>query len=147
MTPETYMRLIRTLAHAGGCPRRQVGALLADVHQTFLSSGVNGPPPLLVCNDAQPCAGRYDPKGNSSRCLAIHAEVRAILACPDLRRAHHLYVPCTPCFACAKLILVTPIREVWADEVYADTSGMDLLIQQGITIHLTERISDGQGDS
>lgn len=141
MIPATYLR---ALAYTGRCPRRQVAAIITDVHGQFLSQGVNGPPLPLVCDDGQPCAGRHQPKGDSSLCLAIHAEVYAIVNCPDLRRAQAIYVSSTPCFACAKLILATPIREVWADEVYADSTGMTLLAMNGVSVHLSERTPHGE---
>jgi dCMP deaminase len=74
-----------------------------------------------------PCPGRRDPKGDTSRCMAIHAEQNALLQCRQLDRAHTIYSHTLPCFTCAKLIANTPIQRVVYVEPYADNRGALLL--------------------
>jgi deoxycytidylate deaminase len=131
---EIALRVMEDVRQIGGCPRRRVGAVITDVNGQPLSVAANGPMWPMVCSDDTPCPGRWDEKGNSSRCYATHAEVIALMRCPAVDRAHTLYVPCTPCASCAKMLLVTPIRHIVTYEDYADTHGRDIRRAYGVTI-------------
>lgn len=130
----TALRIMEDVRYVGGCPRRRVGAVITDFQGMTLAVAANGPIWPLVCSDHTPCPGRWDEKGTSSRCYATHAEVIAVMRCHAIHRAHTLYVPCTPCSSCAKMLLVTPIRQIVTYEDYADTHGRDILRAYGVTI-------------
>jgi deoxycytidylate deaminase len=66
------------------------------------------------------CQGINDPKGDTRRCMAVHAEINALLTCTDLRYAATMYVSATPCRNCALAIANTNIKRVVCLEVYAD---------------------------
>jgi dCMP deaminase len=66
------------------------------------------------------CLGQDDPKGDTRRCMAVHAEINAILTCTDIRHAHNMYVSATPCKACALTIANTNIKRIICLERYAD---------------------------
>lgn len=109
------------------CPRRQVGAILTDGRGRILSTGYNGSPVGLPhCTDT-PCAGRDDPHGDNSRCLAVHAEQNCLLQCRDLTDARVLYTSSTPCYACAKVLLNTPVTKIVAEEVYFGKENFDMM--------------------
>jgi dCMP deaminase len=63
--------------------------------------------------------------------MAVHAEQNALLQCAQLFKAHTMYVSCTPCFTCAKMILNTPIKQVVVAGSYADDEGGKLLRRRG----------------
>lgn len=124
---EFYLSLLDNLASRSTCARRRVAAIITDVRGRVLSMGYNGVPRGVThCTDS-PCDGVSDPPGNSSRCLAVHAETNALLQCRDLESACVIYCSCMPCFGCAKMILNTNIRRVVAKEKYAESEGGKLL--------------------
>lgn len=135
---DAYMfGLLQVLKTRGTCPRRQTAAIVTDDHGHLLGTGYNGPPPgRSHCIDL-PCPGAQDQSGDNSRCEAIHAEMNAIMqAQAHLDRATRLYCLASPCFTCAKLILCTNIDKVFCREVYADTRGLNMLLEEGVEVVL-----------
>ena len=132
---EMWLSLLRPMALRSTCPRRQVAAIITDEKGQLLASGYNGVPSGIDhCIDVG-CAGRHDPKGDTSRCVAVHAEQNALLQLGErVHRAHTMYVTCTPCFTCTKLICNTPIRRIVFLEPYADASGFALLGKKGVKL-------------
>lgn len=130
---EYYLAMLRLVAARSTCVRRAVGAIITDSNHRVLSTGFNGVPiGFPHCTDV-PCPGAEDKSGDNSRCLAVHAEVNAVLQCPVLDRAAILYVSCAPCFSCAKMLCNTKIKRVVCLEPYPGI-GRDLLIQAGIEL-------------
>lgn len=128
---EYYLEMLSLVAGRSTCPRRAVGAVIVDKAGHVLSTGYNGVPSGVPhCVDV-PCPGASDPKGDTRRCLAIHAEQNALLQCSRLDLAHTLYVSVICCFTCAKLVCNTPIKRIVAAEDYVETQGKDLLTLTG----------------
>lgn len=132
---EYYLEVLRALAKRSTCSRRAVGCIIVDERGQVLATGYNGVPrgfehcgePIHLSGGQYQtylCAGANDVAGDSSRCMAVHAEQNALLQCSDLRFAHTMYVSCTPCFVCSKMIANTPIRRVVCIEHYAEQSGV-----------------------
>lgn len=122
------------VASRSTCARRAVGCIITDIDGHILSTGYNGVPRGQEhCIDT-PCPGAGDKPGDNTKCQAVHAEQNALLQCGDLQRAHDLYVTCTPCFACAKMIANTKIRTVICLEEYADLAGAEILGRAGVAI-------------
>ncbi len=133
---EHYLRLVELEAQRSTCARRAVAAIITDSNGIVLGMGHNGVPRGWVhCTD-KPCEGIHDPKGNTDRCYAVHAEQNALIQCHDVERAHSIYVTCSPCFTCAKLIANTGIKRIVVREVYPDVRGMDILANRKISIVL-----------
>lgn len=129
---EYFLNMLDLVASRSTCPRRSVGAIIVDAHNTVLSTGYNGVPRGFDhCTD-NPCPGRHDQAGDSSRCLAVHAEQNALLQChrPDLM--HTLYASCSPCFTCAKMIANTSIKRIVCRTFYAESEGVKVLMARGI---------------
>lgn len=126
---EMFIRMLDAIKVRSTCPRRATAAIITDREGRALSMGYNGVPKGLDhCSVTMPCAGIDDPSGDSSRCLAVHAEQNAALQCRDLQdRAHTIYCSATPCFTCAKMILNTSIKRVVAVEVYPDERALVIL--------------------
>ena len=128
---EYFLEMLKLVAARSTCIRRAVGAIITDEDGHVLSTGYNGVPKGSDHCINNPCAGAADLPGNTSNCLAVHSEQNALLQCSDLPRAHTIYISCIPCFVCAKMICNTGIKKVICVETYADTRGMELLLQSG----------------
>ena len=126
-----YLTMLKLVAARATCARRAVAAIIVDEHFEVLSTGYNGVPRGFThCIDS-PCLGASDPPIDTRRCLAVHAEINALLQCKDLRRAYCIYVSCTPCFECAKAIANTSIQRVVSLEAYSG-AGIAVLQEKGI---------------
>lgn len=138
---EYYLRMLELVASRSTCGRRHVAAIIVDEDKHVLSTGYNGVPrDFPHCRDTggehdRACEGRLDKSGDSSRCLAVHAEQNALLQCHDIMRAHTLYVSCSPCFTCAKMIANTRIKRVVCMEAYADDASQ-ILKSAGIELDI-----------
>lgn len=129
-----FLQMLKLVASRSTCIRRAVGCIITDKDGHVLSTGYNGTPRNFDhCTD-NPCAGSNDKPGETSNCLAVHAEQNALLQCSDLTRAHTIYCTCTPCFVCAKLIANTEIRTAICEQKYADQRGLKLLLDAGISV-------------
>ena len=129
-----FLQMLNLVASRATCGRRQVGAIIVSERNQILSTGYNGVPKgLNHCIDL-PCPGATDKKGDTSRCEAIHAEMNAIIQCHRLDLAHTIYVSCTPCFVCAKVIANTPIQRIVAWKRYADLNGERILLRANIQV-------------
>jgi dCMP deaminase len=117
---ETGLAIAAAWARRGTCGRRQVGCLLMDADGYPISSGYNGPASGQAHCDIFPCAGRNAPSGkNLQACEAIHAEINALLRCPDVRLIHTCYVTHSPCLDCVKALLNTGCLRIVFSEPYA----------------------------
>lgn len=122
-----FVDMLQFVAARSTCARRAVGAIITDNQGIVLSMGYNGTPRGWThCLDHE-CPGALDPTGNSARCYAVHAEQNALLQCQQLFRAHTLYVTCSPCFTCAKMIVQTNVERIIFIEPYVDTNGWSML--------------------
>lgn len=130
---ERYIRMARIWGENSYCKRRQVGALLVK-EKMIISDGFNGTPAGFenICEDEN---GRTKP-------YVLHAEANAITKVARSNNSSEgatLYVTCSPCIECAKLIIQAGIRRVVFSELYHNTDGIDLLRRTGIEIvHINE---------
>lgn len=132
-----FLEMLDLVASRSTCIRRNVGAIITDEEGHVLSTGYNGVPSgFSHCID-HPCTGALDEPGNTSNCLAVHAEQNALLQCQDLRNAHTIYCSCVPCFVCAKMIANTNIEVVICKMDYADKRGIQLLLDKGCKIEIS----------
>lgn len=125
---ERYIRMARIWGENSYCKRRQVGALLVK-EKMIISDGFNGTPAGFenICEDEN---GRTKP-------YVLHAEANAITKVARSNNSSEgatLYVTCSPCIECAKLIIQAGIRRVVFSELYHNTDGVDLLTRNGIEI-------------
>ena len=130
-----YLSMLPLIASRATCPRRSVAAILVDAGGKLVSIGYNGVPGGMAhCIDT-PCAGASDKSGDTTRCIAIHAEQNALSQARSSRRSPHtVYCSTTPCFECAKMLVTEGVRRVVALSEYPNQSGVELLRQAGVTI-------------
>lgn len=131
---EYYLAMLKLVASRSTCARRAVGAIITDKEGHVLSTGYNGVPANFEhCVDV-PCRGATDKPGDNTYCMAVHAEQNAIMQCHNLDSASTIYVTCTPCFSCAKMVANTKITLVIAEQDYADQRGKDVLSEAGVAL-------------
>ena len=130
---ERYIRMARIWGENSYCKRRQVGALIVK-EKMIISDGFNGTPSGFenICEDEE---GRTKP-------YVLHAEANAITKVARSNNSSEgatLYVTCSPCIECAKLIIQAGILRVVFSELYHNTDGVDLLKRNGIEVmHITD---------
>ena len=130
---ERYIRMARIWGENSYCKRRQVGALIVK-EKMIISDGFNGTPSGFenICEDEE---GRTKP-------YVLHAEANAITKVARSNNSSEgatLYVTCSPCIECAKLIIQAGIRRVVFSELYHNTDGVDLLKRNGVEVmHITD---------
>ena len=102
------------------CKRRKVGAVLVR-GGNILSFGFNGTPSGMP-NDCEDCEGQ-------THWHTLHAEANAILKCAKEGRQTQdaiMYVTCSPCPDCLKLILQAGIKQVYYKEEYSKMEHLDM---------------------
>lgn len=138
---EYYLKMLDLVAARSTCARRAVGAIIVDSKHRVLSTGYNGVPSGFPhCTD-KPCPGAQHEKGDTRYCMAVHAEINAIIQCSQLFRAHKMYVSCSPCFECAKAIVNTGIKIVVCKETYFVASGplgTDVFADAGVHLEVVK---------
>lgn len=131
-----YMEIAQVVAKQSYCEKRKVGAVIVKGN-TIIGLGYNGTP-----SGRDNCC---EIDGNTKP-EVLHAESNAIakVACSTLSsEGSTLYVTCSPCMECAKLIIQSKICRIVYLEKYRDTSGLDLLRDCGIEVdELTEDATD-----
>ena len=111
---ETMLDVAKVLARRGTCLKRKVGVVITDFNGNILSAGYNGAPRgKQHCDEYSPCPAFVD---STLSCSAIHAEVNALIRCPDITKAHIIYITEKPCAKYQMLIDNTKIARV----VYPD---------------------------
>ncbi len=130
-----FLNQLSMIKLRASCPRRQCSALIVDDDNNLISTGYNGPPAGLPnCLDV-PCGGECDNPGDTSKCIALHAEDNAIFYAGDRRRfAKTIYCSTLPCFKCALRICSTKIERVIYLEGYADERSIKLFESKGIKL-------------
>jgi len=106
-----HMSIAKSIALRSTCIDKQVGCVLTDVNNTIIATGYNGAPAGYThCSKINRCL-----KQEGASCLAVHAEINAIIKCPDIHRIHCIYVTLSPCLECIKVILNTSCKYIYYD--------------------------------
>lgn len=143
-------RAIAALSHA---ERKKVGAIMVSSHG-IIAEGCNGTPSGFdnCCEHYTmhaweyglgPCMTCGKPQDESHECQLVtkpevlHAESNAIAKVAKSTNSSlcaTLYVTCSPCFECSKLIIQAGINRVVYDEEYRLLDGIDLLRKANIEV-------------
>jgi dCMP deaminase len=126
---KAYLRMCVEWAKLSYARRRKVGCLIVKNHQ-IISDGYNGTPKGFS-NDCE-----YEVDGKLvTKPIVLHAESNAISKLAKSNNSSEgatLYVTCSPCFDCSKLIIQSGIKRVVYCHLYRITDGLDLLKQANI---------------
>jgi len=136
---DVFMQIAEVVAQRSTCLRRQVGAVLVkDKH--LIASGYNGAPSGLPHCSEIGCVreAMQVPSGERHElCRAVHAEQNCIIQVAihgrDIRGAE-LYVTCSPCSICAKILVNAGIRRVVFKGDYPDDVAVEILKSGGIEL-------------
>ena len=124
---DIYLNFARIISLRSTCSRLQVGCIIASSdNNRILAIGYNGnyPGGPNICDSDEP-----------GKCGCYHSEQNALIKLDynDLTQKI-MYVTASPCVMCAKGILLAGIKEVWYTDQYRDTSGIQLLQKNGVTV-------------
>lgn len=112
------IELARATALRATCPKRNVGAVIADSRRVIVGTGYNGPPRKLPhCSADNDCGGvELSAPESHNVCIAAHAEINAIISSAGRHVGGTLASTLSPCRECVKAIINAGIRTV----VYAE---------------------------
>lgn len=118
---ETWLEVCGVMARRAKCTRRQVGAVVVKDNR-LISSGYNGAPPNRPhCTDGACPRGLL--KGplpedyEKYPCIAVHAELNALLRAGSEAEGAELYCTDKPCLQCQNAIMGAKIMAVfWPGE-------------------------------
>jgi len=130
---EYFLNIALAVSKRATCGRRQVGCVLTDINHRIISTAYNSVASGLDhCPDESPCPGARDKSGDSSKCIARHAEQIAIAKCPDIYSIYSCYITCSPCASCTRMLLDTSCKRIIYAEDYTDTEGRILWESRGL---------------
>lgn len=122
-----FLGIAAAVAARGKCTRRQVGCVLV-ADRRIIATGYNGAAPGQpdCLEDACPrgqldysqvaALSDYDTVGSPGFCIAIHAEVNALLHATRDTAGATAYITFEPCPGCRKVMASAGIvRAVWPD--------------------------------
>lgn len=127
---DAYMTMAISMSQLSKANRKKVGAVLVTKHGVVLT-GYNG----TASGDTNDCE---DEDGNTKR-EVLHAELNCILKAAREGVSvvgGSLYVTLSPCLQCAAMIAQSGIKQVYFQELYRCSKGIDLLIKLGVGIYV-----------
>jgi dCMP deaminase len=135
----TYLKMSHTWAQLSKARRKKVGCLIVK-DGMIISDGFNGTPKGFDndCEIFDPAHSiSYDPKKDEliTKPEVLHAESNAITKLAKSTQSSDgatMYITCSPCIDCAKLIIQAGIKRLVFGEVYKNDHGLKLLRQAGI---------------
>jgi dCMP deaminase len=122
---QTYMNMAEELSKLSHAVRRKVGCLIVkDTH--IIAEGINGTPRGFdnTCEHIDHVDHMY------TKPEVLHAESNAITKLARSTNSSDgatVYVTCSPCFDCAKLIIQSGINRVVYSKPYSRGEGLTLL--------------------
>ncbi|NMC56062.1 MAG: cytidine deaminase, partial [Eubacteriaceae bacterium] len=135
-----FMSILDTVKERSTCVRRKVGAIIVK-DKRIISTGYNGAPSgLKHCYELGCMREKLNiPSGqNHELCRGIHAEQNAIIQAAmygvSINEAT-IYVTCSPCVQCAKMIINAGIKNIVYCGEYPDKLSEELLKEAGINLH------------
>lgn len=116
---QTMLRVAQVLAERSTCSRRNVGVVFTDSHNRIIASGYNGVPKGEIHCISQSCPGAAYPSGQGlDQCRAIHAEINALMFCPDITKVANIYSTHFPCLQCIKALQNTSAKCIYYIDEY-----------------------------
>lgn len=127
------MKIAFEVASMGTCARRSVGVVLVDDRNIILATGHNGPPSKwphcmgTAEEGSVKCPGATATPGKDlDLCYANHAELNALIHCPDTTKIRTCYTTTSPCINCVKALLCTDTSRIVFFEEYPHPEAIEL---------------------
>ncbi|ARO12585.1 deoxycytidylate deaminase [Propionibacterium freudenreichii] len=125
---EYFLGITQAVAARAKCTRRRVGAVLVGPDHRIIATGYNGAAPGRpdclegacprgrLSYDEIPGLGDYDRPGTPGFCIAIHAEMNALLFATRDTKGATAFITDEPCPGCRKALAAAGIvRAVWPE--------------------------------
>ena len=113
------MSIAHEISKRSTCVRRDVGCVLTDKHGRILSVGHNGVPRGMPHCIDNPCEGADQLSGHHlDKCLAMHAEMNALLFCEDIMKVNTCYSTVSPCIQCIKALMQSSCHMIVYETCY-----------------------------
>lgn len=138
-----HMKSAKVYAELSSAKRLQVGCVIVK-DNTIIGIGYNGMPSGWdnVCEELKPQPFPHEPE-LVTRQEVIHAEINAISKVARSTNSSDgadMFVTCSPCIECAKLIHQSGIRRVFYGHTYRNDDGLKFLEKCNIeTIQIKEQ--------
>jgi len=139
---DTYMKTAKLFAEHSSAVRKKVGAVVVK-NDRIISIGYNGMPSGWD-NDCEDEIGHVlDDNGYTvetrlkTKPEVLHAESNAIAKLAKSTESGDgasMFITCSPCIECAKMIFQSGIKEVFYGEEYRNNDGINFLNKCGITV-------------
>jgi len=135
-----YMDIAKRWSLLSLCEKKQVGAIIVK-DRMIISDGFNGTPTGFdnVCED----------NNNKTHWYTLHAEANAILKLASSTQnsmGATLYITCSPCPECSKLIYQSGIKRVVYCDNYKTFEGIEFLKKAGIEVQKMIEIQNNLTD-
>lgn len=129
---EYFIGIADAVSKRATCERRSVGCVLTDKNHRIISTGYNSVPTKQPhCPSEKDCGGAHAKSGDTSTCIARHAEENAIAKCMDIFQIHTAYVTTKPCVGCTRFLLDTSCMRIVFKDDYPDNQGEELWVGAG----------------
>ena len=137
-----YMKTARVFAELSSSRRKQVGAVVVK-DDRIISIGYNGMPSGWDNNCEDEIGHVLDDNGYTveirlkTKPEVLHAESNAIAKLAKSTESGDgasMFITCSPCIECAKMIFQSGIKEVFYGEDYREDGGIVFLNKCGITV-------------
>lgn len=125
---DAFFDMVKTISKLSYCKRKQVGALIVK-NNNVISFGYNG----TVTGSKNCC----EDENNKTLDTVIHAEENSILNCAKNGISVNnssIFITCSPCMKCARMIIQSGIKEVYFIEEYKDGISLDYLEENNIKV-------------
>lgn len=120
-----YLKIASLIAEQSYCTKRHVGAIIVK-DGAIISTGYNG----TISGFENVCEYRNEAGELKTKPDVLHAETNAItkVACSTIStEGATIYVTCSPCIECAKLIIQSKITRVVYNTMFSKLEGLELL--------------------
>lgn len=133
-----FIEMTKLVAKRSGCNKRHVGAVIVKDNRVLATGYNSAPYGVQECCDKGFCLRQGSRQGeNLGTCMAVHAEMNAILQCARLGIAcddAKIYITTHPCIHCLKAIINAGIKEVIYIDDYNDPISKQLAKECDIKI-------------
>ncbi len=126
----TMLGIAQLLAQRATCTKLAVGCVLTDARGRIAGTGYNGAPHGVAHCITAPCKGSGTPSGSNS-CIAVHAEMNAILGCADSQKVQTCYTNYAPCLQCTKTLLNTTCKRIVFEQDQQEPAAKELWVSTG----------------
>jgi dCMP deaminase len=141
----TYMKTAKLFAEHSSAVRKKVGAVIVK-DDRIISIGYNGMPAgwdntceYEVVVDVIDGVPQKEIKELKTKPEVLHAESNAIAKLAKSSESGNgasMFITCSPCIDCAKMIFQSGIKEVFYAEEYRNNDGIGFLNKCGISVKL-----------